>query len=171
MAQATSPSLPLSDGQNQSSSSSKSNSDLPIDPSIAAQSPTYPGPYSPYPPQGHDMNPQYPGHPPPGYPHWPGYGGHPHGMPYSSPSAPSAGGSPATTGPPRPGQVKFWALGRCIGGFCSYMTNRFILSSQFPAPNSISGLDVVTRKSSACINVVTMGAKRLMVHSITLMPT
>ena len=96
--------MPLSDGQNQSHSSSKSNTELPIDPSIAAASPTYPGPYSPYPPQGHDMA-QYPGHPPAGYPHWPGYGAHPHGMPYSSPGAPSAGGSPATTGPPRPGQV------------------------------------------------------------------
>lgn len=105
MAQATSPSLPLSDGQNQSHSSNKSNNDLPIDPSIAANSPTYPGPYSPYPPQGHEMA-QYQGHPPPGYPHWPGYAGHPHGMPYSSPGAPPPGGSPATTGPPRPGQVR-----------------------------------------------------------------
>ena len=110
MAQATSPSMPLSAGQNQSHPSSESNKDPPIDPSIAASSPTYPGPYSPYPPQGHEMG-QYPGHPPPGYPHWPGsYPGHPHGMPYSSPGAPSAGGSPATTGPPRPGQVKSPAL-------------------------------------------------------------
>ena len=102
MAQATSPSLPLSDGQNPNSSSNKSNSDVPIDPSIAHSSPTYPGtPYSPY-AQGHNIE-QYPGHPPPNY-HWPGYG-HPHGLPYSGPGTNSTSGSPATTGPPRAGQV------------------------------------------------------------------
>ncbi|EQL33989.1 hypothetical protein, variant 3 [Blastomyces dermatitidis ATCC 26199] len=60
-------------------------------PSIAASSPTYPPPYSPYNPQGHEMT-QYPGHPPPqmyGRPDWPPhqYGQHPHGLPgpYSSP--------------------------------------------------------------------------------------
>ena len=88
----------------------KSDAELPIDPSIAASSPTqYPGPYSPYPPPGHEMA-QYQGHPPPqGYGQWPPHGyGHPHGMPggpYSSPgTAVSAGGQAATAGP-RPGQV------------------------------------------------------------------
>ncbi|MCJ1243229.1 hypothetical protein MMC30_000426 [Trapelia coarctata] len=111
MAQATSPSMSLHDGQHHSHHNTpniKSNPDVPIDPSIAASSPTYPGPYSPYgAPQGHDMA-QYPGHPPQGYGHWPGQYGHPHGMPggpYSSPgTGVSPGGAPATSGPPRPGQ-------------------------------------------------------------------
>ena len=110
MAQAPSPSLPLSDGEQLNHSPSKSNSDVPIDPSIAATSPTYAGaPYSPYTPQGHEM-PQYPGHPPQSYPGWP-YPGAPHGLAYSSPGGnSSAAGSPATTGPPRPGQVSLVRL-------------------------------------------------------------
>lgn len=61
-------------------------------PSIAASSPNYPPPYSPYQPQGHDMA-QYQGHPPPpqmyARPDWShGYGQHQHGLPgpYSSPA-------------------------------------------------------------------------------------
>ncbi len=87
----------------------KPNPDVPIDPSIAASSPTYP-PYSPYAQQNHDM--QYQGHPPPGYPpHWPQqYAGHPHGLPngpYSSPgTAVSATGAVATAGP-RPGHPHY----------------------------------------------------------------
>lgn len=111
MAQATSPSMSLQDGHQNNHHTAphiKSNPEVPIDPSIAASSPTYP-PYSPYAPQSHDMS-QYQGHPPPpGYPHWPQqYAGHPHGMPngpYSSPgTAVSAAGSAATAGP-RAGQV------------------------------------------------------------------
>ncbi|KAL9118086.1 MAG: hypothetical protein Q9187_005371 [Circinaria calcarea] len=111
MAQATSPSMPLPDGHHHNHHNTpniKSNPELPIDPSIAASSPTYPGPYSPYAPQGHDMS-HYQGHAPPqGYGQWPppGYG-HPHGLPggpYSSAgTAVSAGGAAATAGP-RPGQ-------------------------------------------------------------------
>ena len=96
-----------SDGQDHSHHiSSHSNADLPVDPSLAQSSPTYPGPYSPYgPPGGHADMSQYPGHPPGPYGHWPGYG-HPHSMAYSSPGAPgSAGGSPATAGPRTGGQV------------------------------------------------------------------
>ena len=104
MAQATSPSMPLSDGHHPSHSTSKSNTEVPIDPSIAASSPTYPGPYSPYAPQPHDMAQYGHGPPPPNY-HWPAHAYPPHGMPYSSPGTNSASGSPATTGPPRPGQV------------------------------------------------------------------
>ncbi|MCJ1410764.1 hypothetical protein MMC19_004850 [Ptychographa xylographoides] len=111
MAQATSPSMSLPDGNHHNhhhTPSIKSNPDVPIDPSIAQSSPTFPGPYSPYAPQGHEMA-QYPGHPPQGYGHWPGQGyGHPHGLPggpYSSPgSGVSPGGQNATAGPPRPGQ-------------------------------------------------------------------
>ena len=72
MVQAASPSmnttLSSSDGQTNDprsdSNNMKSDADVPIDPSIAASSPTYPPPYSPYQPQGHDMT-QYQGHPPP----------------------------------------------------------------------------------------------------------
>ncbi|KAI4162810.1 MAG: hypothetical protein LQ342_003527 [Letrouitia transgressa] len=106
MAQATSPSMSLQDGHQNSHHNTphvKPNPDVPIDPSIAASSPTYP-PYSPYAPQGHDMS-QYQGHAPPqGYHPWPQqYAGHPHGLPggpYSSPgSAVSAAGAAATAGP------------------------------------------------------------------------
>ena len=116
MAQATSPSMSMQDGShhhNHNTPNMKSDPELPIDPSIAASSPTqYPGPYSPYPPPGHEMA-QYQGHPPPqGYGQWPPHGyGHPHGMPggpYSSPgTAVSAGGQVATAGP-RPGQVRWY---------------------------------------------------------------
>ena len=111
MAQATSPSMSLQDGQQNDHHPHqhiKSNADVPVDPNIAASSPTYP-PYSPYAP--HDMS-QYHGHaPPPGYPqHWPQqYAGHPHGMPgpYSSPgTGASAQGTPSSAGP-RSGQVCF----------------------------------------------------------------
>ena len=115
MAQATSPSMSLQDGHQNNHHNTphvKSNSDVPIDPSIAASSPTYP-PYSPYAQQGHDMS-HYQGQPPPGYPHWPQqYAGHPHGLPngpYSSPgTAVSAAGAAATAGP-RSGQVCFAPL-------------------------------------------------------------
>ncbi|KAL8813551.1 MAG: hypothetical protein Q9200_000160 [Gallowayella weberi] len=110
MAQATSPSMSLHDGQQNNHHNPphvKSNTEVPIDPSIAASSPTYPQ-YSPYAQQGHDM--QYPGHPPYAHHGWPQqYAGHPHSMPggpYSSPgSAVSAGGQAATAGGPRTGQV------------------------------------------------------------------
>ena len=104
--------MPLPDGHHHNHHNTpniKSNPELPIDPSIAASSPTYPGPYSPYAPQGHDMS-HYQGHAPPqGYGQWPAPGyGHPHGLPggpYSSAgTAVSAGGAAATAGP-RPGQV------------------------------------------------------------------
>ena len=110
MAQATSPSMSLQDGEQNNHHHPqhiKSNAEVPVDPNIAASSPTYP-PYSPYAPQPHEMN-HYQGHPPPGYPqHWPQqYAGHPHGMPsgpYSSPGN-GAPGTPASAGP-RPGQVR-----------------------------------------------------------------
>ncbi|PMD28370.1 hypothetical protein NA56DRAFT_551539, partial [Hyaloscypha hepaticicola] len=85
MAQSTSPSLPLQDGRpNHHTAQIKSDQDVPIDPSIAASSPTYPahgGQYSPYPPQ-QDMQHGYPSHPGGAMytqprPDWAGYGGHP----------------------------------------------------------------------------------------------
>ncbi|KAF7585687.1 hypothetical protein BBP40_010276, partial [Aspergillus hancockii] len=82
-------------------------------PSIAASSPTYPPPYSPYQPQGHEMA-QYQGHPPPpppqmyARPDWShGYGQHQHGLPgpYATPATTVGPASPAATAGPRPGQV------------------------------------------------------------------
>ncbi|KAF3492254.1 uncharacterized protein GIQ15_01771 [Arthroderma uncinatum] len=94
MAQATSPSMNPQDGQqsdHRSPAQVKSDTEVPIDPSIAASSPSYPPPYSPYAPQSHDMT-QYQSHPPQMYarPDWPHqYGGHQPGMPgpYSSPAS------------------------------------------------------------------------------------
>ncbi|EGD95147.1 C2H2 transcription factor [Trichophyton tonsurans CBS 112818] len=111
MAQATSPSMNPQDGQqsdHRSPAQVKSDTEVPIDPSIAASSPSYPPPYSPYAPQSHDMA-QYQSHPPQMYarPDWPHqYGAHQPGMPgpYSSPASVSSA-SPAATAGPRPGQV------------------------------------------------------------------
>ena len=108
MAQSTSPSMSLQDGEQSNHHHPqhiKSNAEVPVDPNIAASSPTYP-PYSPYASQPHDMG-HYQGHPPQGYQHWPPqYAGHPHGMPapYSSPGN-GTPGTPASAGP-RPGQVR-----------------------------------------------------------------
>lgn len=115
MAQATSPSMSLQDGHQHNHHNAphmKSDPDVPIDPSIAASSPTYPTQYSPYPPQGHDMS-QYQGHPPPqmyGRPDWPPqYAQHAHGMPgpYSSPGTAVSSASSVATAGPRPGPVCF----------------------------------------------------------------
>lgn len=122
MAQATSPSMTIlstSDGQihdhhsNSTNNNMKSDTDVPIDPSIAATSPTYPPPYSPYQPQGHDMT-QYQGHPPPpppqmyARPEWPhGYQHGHHGLPgpYAAPATTVGPAFPAPAAGPRPGQV------------------------------------------------------------------
>ncbi|KAJ5273131.1 hypothetical protein N7478_008256 [Penicillium angulare] len=100
MAQASSPSHPISTTPR--SPEKKSDAALPIDPSLPANSPTYPPPYSPYQPQGHEM--QYQGHPPPPHqlyarPDWPhSYGQHHQGLPgpYSSPSTTVGSASPIT---------------------------------------------------------------------------
>ncbi|OBT42083.1 hypothetical protein VE00_06540 [Pseudogymnoascus sp. WSF 3629] len=114
MAQPTSPSLPLQDGaSNHHAQQIKSDQDVPIDPSIAASSPTYPphgGPYSAYPPQ-QEMSHGYPQHPGgPMYaqqprPDWAGYGQHPqHGMPAPYPSSGVSAPNSAAPSGPRPGQ-------------------------------------------------------------------
>ncbi|KAL4935392.1 hypothetical protein BDV06DRAFT_234356 [Aspergillus oleicola] len=120
MAQATSPFMnTLNDGHQNGhrnhSTNVKSDADVPIDPSIAANSPTYPPPYSPYQPQGHEMTAQYQGHAPPPHPQmyarpdWAphGYPQQHHGLPgpYSSPATTVGPASPAATAGPRPGQV------------------------------------------------------------------
>lgn len=99
MAQTSSPSLSMPDGSQTNGHEPhhhmKSNEDVPIDPSIAQSSPTYPPPhnYSPYPPQ-HEM-PQYQGQPMPAYgrPEWAGhYQQQPMG--YHSPAASSGAAAP-----------------------------------------------------------------------------
>ncbi|KAJ5485212.1 C2H2 finger domain transcription factor CON7 [Penicillium diatomitis] len=86
---------------------------IPLDPSLPANSPTYPPPYSPYQPQGHEMA-QYQGHPPPPHqmyarPEWGhGYGQQHHGLPgpYASPAATTVSSpSSVATGGSRSGQV------------------------------------------------------------------
>jgi len=111
MAQATSP-FNLPTGPR--SPNVKSDAPVPIDPSLPANSPTYPPPYSPYQPQGHEMA-QYQGHPPPpqhmyARPDWPhSYGQQHHGLPgpYASPAT-TVGSTPVpATSESRPGQVCF----------------------------------------------------------------
>ena len=102
MAQATSPSIPLHNDQaiNPNPSSNKSDADLPIDPSIAAASPTYPHhpSYSPYTPnEAQPMYGQHPGHFP--RPDWPP--GHYQTPPTHIPPY----GHAVTTGPPTPAMV------------------------------------------------------------------
>lgn len=114
MAQSTSPSLPLQDGRpNHHTTQIKSDQDVPIDPSIAASSPTYPahgGQYSPYPPQ-QDMQHGYPSHPGGAMytqprPDWAGYGGHPQ-HPMQGGYAVTGAQTPTSAAPAgaRPGQV------------------------------------------------------------------
>jgi hypothetical protein len=115
MAQSTSPSLPLQDGRpNHHTTQIKSDQDVPIDPSIAASSPTYPahgGQYSPYPPQ-QDMQHGYPSHPGGAAmyaqprPDWAGYGGHPQ-HPMQGGYAVTGAQTPTSAAPAgaRPGQV------------------------------------------------------------------
>lgn len=110
MAQATSPFL----APPTSSPPLKSDGAVPIDPSLPANSPSYPPPYSPYQPQGHDMS-QYQGHPPPpphqmyARPEWPQSYGQSHHMPgpYASPATTVGSASPAASAGSRPGTVCF----------------------------------------------------------------
>lgn len=120
MAQPSSPSESLkadakSEHRASISNEVKSDSDVPIDPSIAQQqSPTYPPYYSPHPQQGQDMS-QYQG--PPQHnmayrPEW-GYGQPPHMAPGQYPGHP-VGAVPQGPPPPnaqRPGQVSLGITG------------------------------------------------------------
>ncbi|KAH7140724.1 hypothetical protein EDB81DRAFT_655423 [Dactylonectria macrodidyma] len=106
--QQNSPSLPQQDGRNHQGHSVKSDNDVPIDPSIAAPSPTYPyGQHSPYAPNP-DMSHSY-SHPSGGIytqprPDWGGYGQH-GGTPLT-PGHPVYAQSPASAPPQqRPNQV------------------------------------------------------------------
>lgn len=114
MAQSTSPSMSLQDGARTGHPNPqvKSDQDVPIDPSIAASSPTYPpqhGQYSPYPPQ-QDMTHGYPGHPQSAMytqprPDWGGYAGHPQ-HPMQGGYQVTGASTPTSAAPAgRPGQV------------------------------------------------------------------
>ncbi|TLD06786.1 hypothetical protein E2P81_ATG10659, partial [Venturia nashicola] len=99
MAQTSSPSLPMPDGQqpngNASQHNMKSDGDVPIDPSIAQSSPSYPPPhnYSPYPPQ-QEMPQQYAAHPMYARPEW-APGQYPQPMQYGHSPSTSGGAPPA----------------------------------------------------------------------------
>lgn len=174
MAQATSPSMSLQDGEQNNHHHPqhiKSNAEVPVDPNIAASSPTYP-PYSPYAPQPHEMN-HYQGHPPPAYAqHWPQqYPGHPHGLPggpYSSPGN-GAPGTPASAGP-RPGQVRHAPLSSSFHSLAVlkvFVQNRILIrfprstpSFPSPAPSNTSDRVGGTKRLSACTNVDGKDVKR-----------
>ncbi|KAI0883429.1 uncharacterized protein GGS22DRAFT_190084 [Annulohypoxylon maeteangense] len=107
----TSPSMPMQDGRNHQSQQVKSDTDVPIDPSIAAPSPTYapPNQYSPYAPPPPDMSHNYPqsagslyAQPRPdwanyGHPGAPGQMPHPHSV-YPHTQSTAAPGRPAQYG-------------------------------------------------------------------------
>jgi hypothetical protein len=94
MAQTSSPSLDASYRTNGHGPNQNSDASVPVDPSIAQSSPSYPSShgYSPYPPQ-HEMH-QYPGQPmtPYGRPEW--AGGYQQSPMYGHSPATSAGGTP-----------------------------------------------------------------------------
>ncbi|KAJ2976785.1 hypothetical protein NQ176_g4741 [Zarea fungicola] len=107
MAQQNSPSMPQSDGRNHQAHLVNSDSQVPIDPSIAAPSPTYPygqhSPYAPNPEMAHSYS-----HPNSNMyaqprPEWGNYGQHT-GAPLT-PGHPVYGQSPASAPQQRPSQV------------------------------------------------------------------
>lgn len=179
MAQATSPSQPGPDGHasNQNGNSIRSDSDVPIDPSIAAASPTYPPPhqqYSPYPPQ-HEMPHYGQGHPGVyGRPEWGGQ--------YQQSPSHMGGHYAASSGPPTPAMVspiqrpptvsaktrRIWCIASMTNTFYRADTHcrQFTRSSQFPVHSSTSAHAGDTKKSSACTSAAGTAAKKLMVHSI-----
>ena len=174
MAQTSSPSLSMQNGRQSDSHSShnvKSDGDVPIDPSIAQSSPTYPPPhnYSPYPPQ-HEM-PQYPGQPMAyGRPDWAGQQYQP--MAYGHSPATSGGGAPGMVAHtmPRPPAVSCaifshvaTAVSNCIRRAAIHF-QPCILSSQFRVRSSTNALEGDTKRSRGCINVDGMDAKKLTEH-------
>jgi hypothetical protein len=116
MAQSTSPSISLQDARSSHhNQQTKSDADVPIDPSIAASSPTYPphnAQYAPYPHQ-QEMSHGYPQHPGgPMYaqprPDWAGYSQQPqHGMPAPYPTTGVSTPNSAAPVGARPGQVSY----------------------------------------------------------------
>lgn len=168
--QSTSPSMTLQDENSEDrqvqTSQIKSNSEVPVDPNIAASSPGYP-PYSPYAP--HDIS-HYQGHPPPGYPshQWPQQ--HPaysaHGLPtgpYSTPGSATTG-TPTSAGP-RSNQVSlvyYFTPSHLLSTPDSLLTLflRSIRLSQSQVPSNTSVHADATKKSSACTSVVGKAARK-----------
>ena len=190
MAQQNSPSLPQPDGRNHQAHLVNSDNEVPIDPSIAAPSPTYPyGQHSPYAPNP-DMTHSY-SHPSGGMyaqprPEWGGYAQH--GAPPLTPGHPVYGQSPASAPQQRPNQVSLFVgmvqgaqlarpLSQCSGAANTIpvvpgrarmlidAANRYTLSCLFQVPNSTSDLADAMRRLSACTNVAGTVAKRHMVLS------
>lgn len=174
MAQTSSPSLSMPDGQQSNGHvvhHIKSDSEVPIDPSIAASSPTYPpqNQYSPYPPQ-HEMS-HYPGQPPMyGRPEWAGHYGQQ--MQYGHSPATSGGGAPGMVAQvPRPPAVSgircFPMRTLCILTRCRRVVIRCRQCTplcQFLVRSSIRGRDAGMKRSKECTSVVGMGARRHTAH-------
>lgn len=170
MAQPNSPSMSLPDGgennhRNSNTNSVKSNSDVPIDPSISQASPTYPPPQYPYPPPGQHMSPYGDQNHPAMYgrPDWP-YGQHP-GMqpPY---------GHPPTSQPPpqqnaqRPGQVRNTIESNpAKPGLMTF--SRCIRLSRYLVPSSTSAPVADMRRLRECTNVGGMVVRKHTAPSIT----
>lgn len=174
MAQAQSPSQSGPDGHASSHNGNnmRSDADVPIDPSIAAASPTYPPQhqYSPYQPQ-HEMS-HYPAAHPGVYgrPDWASPGQYqqpsPH-MPHYGHSASTGPPTPAMVSPvQRPPTVGAWLrvfLAVILLTICRVGTRyrRSTHSSRFQAHNSTSARVGDTKKLNACTSVVGTAAKRL----------
>ena len=182
MAQTSSPSLSMPDGQqpNGNASQHKSDGDVPIDPSIAQSSPSYPPPhnYSPYPPQQQEMPQQYAPHAMYARPEWPPRQ-YPQAMGYGHPPSTTGGAQPAMVAAhhiPRPPPVSTTRLTRLRE--CAHRSRHltdasiraatlsppFTRSCLFLARSSTSVLGGATKKSSACTSVVGTVVRRLMVH-------
>lgn len=181
MAQTSSPSLSMPDGQqpNGNASQHKSDGDVPIDPSIAQSSPSYPPPhnYSPYPPQQQEMPQQYAPHAMYARPEWPP-GQYPQAMGYGHPPSTTGGAQPAMVAAhhiPRPPPVSTTRLTRLRE--CAHRSRHltdasiraatlsppFTRSCLFLARSSTSVPGAATKKSSACTSVVGTAVRRLMV--------
>lgn len=112
--QQNSPSMPQHNGPSHQAHPVNSDNDVPIDPSIAAPSPTYPyGQHSPYAPNP-DMSHGY-SHPSGGMyaqprPDWAGYSQH--GAPPLTPGHPVYAQSPASAPQQRPSQVRIRGISR-----------------------------------------------------------
>lgn len=181
MAQTSSPSLPMPDGQQPDGNASqhKSDGDVPIDPSIAQSSPSYPPPhnYSPYPPQQQEMPQQYAAHPMYARPEWPP-GQYQQAMQYGHSPATSGGAPPAMVAhhiprPPPVSTTRLTRLRECANRSrhrtdasfrAATLSPPFTRSCLFLARSSTSVLGGATKKSSACTSVVGTVVRRLMVH-------
>ncbi|TQS33376.1 hypothetical protein Golomagni_06284 [Golovinomyces magnicellulatus] len=170
MAQQNSPSLPQHDGQSHQSHPANSDSDVPIDPSIAAPSPTYPyGQHSPY-GANPDMHQSYP-HPSGGMyaqprPEWSGYGQH--GAPPMGPGGhPVYGQHPSAPGQQRPNHQRHRTMrirtareALLLTASSSYRSTRLF---PFLVLSSTSDLADAMKRLNACTSADGTVAKRLMV--------